>query len=173
MLWVVPFRSKVVWGHFWSKHWGFPIFISSLFVYVVLLFSNGILREARKLKDIWFFWYNHRYRTKCKQIFYIHINGLEKLLKQNLIAILPFKVIYFNDRFKYLGYILNPNRYQKQNWGWLLETVEARINPFCNKWLFICKRLPDEIYTRGGPFFLAFFRPYPIRDSWQNLEGVF
>jgi hypothetical protein len=37
--------------------------------------------------------------------------------------------------FKYLGFLLKPNKYGKRDWSWLLERIEARINHWSNRWL--------------------------------------
>lgn len=68
-------------------------------------------------------------------------NRLDVEEKQGLISIFPFRALDFRDGFKYLGFLLKPNGYQKSDWGWLLGKIDASINHWCNKWLSIGGRL--------------------------------
>jgi hypothetical protein len=37
------------------------------------------------------------------------------------------------SRIKYLGFMLNPNKYGVEDWKWMLSCVKRRINLQCNK----------------------------------------
>jgi hypothetical protein len=85
---------------------------------VVPLFSNDISREAQKLNDI----LDHFGILSISMELNIHkyfvsFNGLEEGLEKSLPDIFPFNSIDFKKGFKYLGYNLKLNGYQKKYWG--------------------------------------------------------
>jgi hypothetical protein len=42
--------------------------------------------------------------------------------------------------FKYLGYLLKPGSYKTNDWQWLIDKFETKINHWCNKWLSLSRR---------------------------------
>jgi hypothetical protein len=40
-----------------------------------------------------------------------------------------------SEGFKYLGYFLKPDSYKAEDWQWLIEKFENRINHWCNRLL--------------------------------------
>jgi hypothetical protein len=61
-----------------------------------------------------------------------HSVGLEE------VGLTPYKEIFsyrfesIETGFKYLGFFLKPNCYKADNWRWLINKFEQRINHWCN-----------------------------------------
>jgi hypothetical protein len=63
--------------------------------------------------------------------------------------------------FKYLGYLLKPDSYKVEDWQWLFDKFETRINHWCNRWLSL-----------GGRFVLikAVLESQPV--YWMALAHI-
>ena len=112
-----------------------------LFVDDILIFFNGSLMEAEKLSKIPFLF--------CKAT-KMHINSrksplttfnLEDNVTRVLLELFPFLHYTLDEGIKYLGFRLKPNCYKKEDWNWLLEMLEHRVNILCNRWLSRERRL--------------------------------
>ena len=53
----------------------------------------------------------------------------------------PFNVESLDKGLKYLGFILKPNKYLKEDWMWLLGKIEKRIMVWSHRWLSRAGRL--------------------------------
>ena len=47
----------------------------------------------------------------------------------------PFSVTTMGEGLKYLGFKLSPNCYKKEDWNWLLEKLDHRVNIWWNRWI--------------------------------------
>eukprot|EP00253_Pinus_taeda_P018177 PITA_18177 len=112
-----------------------------LFVDDILLFTNGNLNEIRELKNI----LDLFMKATGMQINYrksqLITEGLNRLEKNQISSLLPFDVLSMENPFKYLGFLLKPNAYRKQDWNWLVAKIEARISHWSFKWLSRAGRL--------------------------------
>ena len=66
-------------------------------------------------------------------------NGIDWIWTQ-----LVFHVVNIENGCRYLGFVLNPNDYQKRDWAWLIRKIEKRLHLWCDKWL-----------SRGGRLILV------------------
>lgn len=53
--------------------------------------------------------------------------GLDPKVKDLLKSFFPFNFKDLDYGFKYMGFQLKPNNYQKLDWHWLLKKIEKRI----------------------------------------------
>ena len=112
-----------------------------LFVDDILIFCNGSLKEAEKLSEILL--------LLCKETG-MQINSrksrltnfnLEYDVMRVMLELFPFLHYTLDEGIKYLGFILKPNCYRKEDWNWLLAKLEHRVNIWCNRWLSSAGRL--------------------------------
>ena len=62
-------------------------------------------------------------------------------MQRSFQALFPYQQLPLEDGIKYLGFRIKPNCYKKEDWNWLLEKMESRINNWCNRWLSRAGRL--------------------------------
>ena len=55
--------------------------------------------------------------------------------------ILPYNYQALSDGFRYLGYFLKIDRYRSEDWLWLIERYDQKINHWCNWWLTLGGRM--------------------------------
>ena len=106
-----------------------------LFVDDILLFCNGTRRDIECLK---------RGINLFNIVTWMLINIQKStltpyLLREPEVRILTnfflASVSNLQDGFKYLGFHLKPNDYQKLDWKWLIGKLEKRLQSWSNKWL--------------------------------------
>jgi hypothetical protein len=66
-----------------------------------------------------------------------YILTFNNLLLDTLKASFLFNFHELANGFKYLGYFLKLDRYNFEDWQWLIDKYEKRINHWCNRWLSI------------------------------------
>lgn len=49
---------------------------------------------------------------------------MEDEVKRSIRDLFPMDIIPLEDGIKYLGYIIKPNKYSRDDWIWLLKKVE-------------------------------------------------
>jgi hypothetical protein len=112
-----------------------------LFVDDVLIFSGGSRREAEALRNI---------LTLFSKATGMKINEGKSTLTTNLLSeeegqtlrlYFPFEEKKLDDGLKYLGFLLKPNDYRKEDWKWLLKKMDKRLNTWSHRWLSRAGRL--------------------------------
>jgi len=58
-----------------------------------------------------------------------------------MVGFFPFQVETMDRGLKYLGFLLKPNNYLKEDWMWLLGKIEKRIMIWSHRWLSRAGRL--------------------------------
>jgi len=112
-----------------------------LFVDDILIFCNGSRRDTEcLLEGINLF----------KRATGMLINADKSTLTENMTQVedlrfmteaLPFKVESLDRGLKYLGFLLKPNKYLKEDWLWLVGKIERRISSWSHRWLSRAGRL--------------------------------
>jgi hypothetical protein len=112
-----------------------------LFVDGMLIFSMGSRRNVEVFKNILIFFS----KATC-----MVINEGKSSLTTNLLTEeeslvyqqhFPFEEKRIDDGLKYLGFILKPNDYKKEDLIWLLKKLEKRLNNWIHRWLSHAGRL--------------------------------
>ena len=67
----------------------------------------------------------------------------------------------FDEGLKYLGFRLKPNYYRKEDWNWILEKLEHRVNIWCTRWL-----------SRAGRLILVKLVLESIPIYWMSLAWI-
>ena len=67
--------------------------------------------------------------------------NLEEDTVRRFLTLFPFLVTHLDDGMKYLAFRLKPKCYKKEDWNWLVEKLEQRVNNWCNRWLLRVGRL--------------------------------
>ena len=105
----------------------------------ILIFCDGSIKDVEELFMTIFF------KATCmilnKQKSTLTPINMEALDLQRYAALFSFKLSYLDDRIKYLGFILKPNNYIKEDWNWILEKLEKRINIWSHHWISRAGRL--------------------------------
>jgi hypothetical protein len=112
-----------------------------LFVDDVLLFSGGTRREAETLKDILLLFSKAtgmQINDRKSSITTSLLSEEEVLTHQNYF---PYERRSLEEGLKYLGFNLKPNDYRKEDWKWLLQKLDKRINAWSHRWLSRAGRL--------------------------------
>ena len=55
-------------------------------------------------------------------------NEIDDIVRENVAAIIPFKMDPLSVGFKYLGFYLKPMGYHANDWRWLLNKFEKKIS---------------------------------------------
>lgn len=87
--------------------------------------------------------------------------GLDQSTKDHIIDMFPYQCQDVELGFKYLGFVLNPNNYKKEDWYWLLREIEKRIGHWTNRWLSL-----------GGRLILVKFVLENIPVYWMCLSKI-
>eukprot|EP00253_Pinus_taeda_P015506 PITA_15506 len=118
------------------------LFISHLlFVDDILLFTNGSLNEVKEIKIILdLFMKATGMQINIRKSHFI-MEGFSRNECSQITAILPFEVCTMASPFKYLGFWIKPNSYEKQDWNWLVAKIEGKITHWSYKWLSRAGRL--------------------------------
>jgi hypothetical protein len=72
--------------------------------------------------------------NKCPKYVFLHV-GVSPEILQYLKDLLHFSCKELVVGFKYLGYLMKANCYKSEDWQWLIDKFQTRINHWCNKWL--------------------------------------
>ena len=91
-----------------------------LFVDDVILFGEGPQAEWHAYKDILDMFCNARGILISESKSTMLENRLEEEVLNQIPSLFPYEIKDLNLGFKYLGYNLKPNCYQKVDWIWLL-----------------------------------------------------
>ena len=62
-------------------------------------------------------------------------NEVDEGLRNDISALLPFKMESMDEGFKYLGYRLKPLGYGTKDWRWLIKSFEKRIILWSSRFL--------------------------------------
>ena len=65
----------------------------------------------------------------------LHYFGLEDYELDIYKAIFPFKFVDLDIDFHYLGFYLKLANYHVEDWRWILQKNERRIELWCHSWL--------------------------------------
>jgi hypothetical protein len=112
-----------------------------LFVDDVLIFSGGSRREVEVLRNI---------LSLFSKATGMQINDRKSSLSTYLLTeeeeqahnlFFPYERKTLDDGIKYLGFILKPNDYRKEDWKWLLKKMDKRLNTWSHRWLSRAGRL--------------------------------
>jgi hypothetical protein len=63
------------------------------------------------------------------------VHNMEEEEKQEYREWFPFEQKELDEGLKYLGFQLNPNKYRKADWSWLLAKLERRLKGWSFRWL--------------------------------------
>jgi hypothetical protein len=61
--------------------------------------------------------------------------GLQQNILIQLKAIFHYNFLDLSNGFRYLGYFMKIDRYKSEDWQWLIDKFDRRINHWCNRWL--------------------------------------
>jgi hypothetical protein len=132
-----------------------------LFVDDILIMSKASSAEWEKIQEILHvFCRASRLVINIQKSILLH-SGVDP---ENLQSIKEFLLYPCKDLalgFKYLGYFLKYESYKIEDWKWLIDKFETRINHWCNKWL-----------TLGGRYVLikAVLESLPV--YWMTLAHI-
>jgi hypothetical protein len=73
----------------------------------------------------------------------------------------PFEEKRIDDGLKYMGFILKPNDYRKEDWNWLLKKLEKRLKLWSQRWL-----------SRAGRLVLVKSTWETIPVYWMSLSWI-
>jgi hypothetical protein len=123
-----------------------------LFVDDILIMSKASLAEWEKIRDILLVFCRASGLVINVQKSVFMYAGVDPEILQSLKDLLHFSCKDLAVGFKYLGYLMKPDCYKSEDWQWLIDKFESRINHWCNKWLSL-----------GGHFVL-------IKDVLESLS---
>jgi hypothetical protein len=112
-----------------------------LFVDDIFLFCYGSDWEIRKMLDILTLYCLGTGMEINKMKSMAYSNALKAHVMRGLRDLIPYQWGKLEEGLKYLGFIINPNNYKKEDWQWLVGKVEKRINLWCNRLLSRAGRL--------------------------------
>ena len=87
--------------------------------------------------------------------------GLNEEEEEKLNLIFPFSIKEMEQKFKYLGFHLNPNNYKKANWYCLLKKIKKIIRHWKHKFLSL-----------GGRYILVKLVLESIHVYWLSLAWI-
>ena len=112
-----------------------------LFVDDILILTNDSVVEWREISRV----LNHFCLASSLQVnsqkTTLYQYGVCQLVLDSLNYILPYNYQALSDGFRYLGYFLKIDRYRSEDWLWLIERYDQKINHWCNWWLTLGGRL--------------------------------
>ena len=76
-----------------------------------------------------------------EQKYFIATFNQEDDVISTFLEFFPFIVTMLDECLKHLGFRIKPNCYKKEDWNWLLEKSDHRVNIWCNRWLLRASRL--------------------------------
>jgi hypothetical protein len=90
-----------------------------------------------------------------------HFAGIDENSLAPFRDLFPYNFFTLDVGFRYLGYFLKSSFYKSEDWRWLIQKFERRIDHWCNHWL-----------TLGGRFVLikAVLESQPV--FWMTLAAV-
>jgi hypothetical protein len=112
-----------------------------LFVDDVLIFSGDSKREVEILRNILcLFSKATRMQINDKKLS-LSTYLLSEEEEQALRLFFLFERKTLDDGLKYLGFLLKPNDYRKEDWKWILKKMDKRLNTWSHRWLSCAGRL--------------------------------
>jgi hypothetical protein len=109
--------------------------LNLLFVDDILIMSRASLVEWEKIQDILHVFYRASGLVINVQNSIFLYAGVSSEILQSLKYLLQISFKELDVGFKYLGYLMKPNCYKLEDWQWLIDKFETKINHWCNKWL--------------------------------------
>ena len=94
----------------------------------ILLFNNGRRSETKALKQILDLFLKSMGMSVNMEKSSLILEGFNRMESRNIAEDFPFEDRKMAENFKYLGFFLKPHSYKKQDWYWLVEKIESRIN---------------------------------------------
>lgn len=83
---------------------------------------------------------------------------LDEVIISKIANLFVVEVVLVDKGFKYLGFILKPNKYGIRDWAWLIDKFEHRFLSWSHKWL-----------TLGGMCILVQSNLQSIAVYWMNI----
>jgi hypothetical protein len=127
----------------------------------ILIFTSVSSSEAGTLKNI---------LNLFSRAIGMIINEEKSTLTTNLLSyeerglfrqLFPFSEKTLEEGLKYLGFVLKPNDYMKEDWIWLLKKLEKRLLSWSHRWLY-----------RAGRLVLAKLVLEAIPVFWMSLSWI-
>jgi hypothetical protein len=112
-----------------------------LFVDDIHIFCNGKVGDAETLVDILANFLLATGMIINVQKSTISTSELDEEENEVYQRLFPFTLQDISQGIKYLGFQLKPNSYKKEDWKWLIEKVEKRLNNWSFRWLSRAGRL--------------------------------
>jgi hypothetical protein len=91
----------------------------------------------------------------------LSVHNLEEEELDYYRSLYPYEVKDFDAGLKYLGFHLKPNCYKKEDWLWLIEKLEKRLNNWSFRWL-----------SRAGHLILVKLVLEAIPFYWMSLAWI-
>jgi hypothetical protein len=98
-----------------------------LFVDDVLIFCSGNRRDVETFMKILDLFWNATWMKINSRKSTLSTYNLDRVETNLYKMIFPFDYKEIEEGLKYLGFHLNPNKYRKEDWSWLLEKLERRL----------------------------------------------
>ena len=112
-----------------------------LFVDDVLLFGVGTVEDWQHFKALLDLFCSATGMKISEEKSSFLYNEIDDIVRENVAAILPFKMDPLSVGFKYLGFYLKPMGYHANDWRWLLNKFEKRISNWSYRLLSLGGRL--------------------------------
>jgi hypothetical protein len=132
-----------------------------LFVDDVIIMSKATISEWIEISNILsVFCRASGLRINVQKSTFLH-TGVQQETLDELNVLFNFDFKDLSEGFKYLGYFLKPDSYKAEDWRWLIEKFDFRINHWCNRLL-----------TLGGRYVLvkAILESLPV--YWLALAHI-
>jgi len=106
-----------------------------LFVDDILIMSRASIAKWEKIQNIRLVFCRASGLVINVQKFVFLHSGVSLETLQSLKYLFLYSYKELTIGFKYLGCLLKPNSYKLEDWQWLFDKFETRINHWCNIWL--------------------------------------
>jgi hypothetical protein len=131
------------------------------FVDDVLILTKASLQEWKEIDDLLkIFCRVSGLKVNMSKTNFLHY-GIEGEILENFKEDYPYNFVDLSKGFIYLGYFLKAEKYKAEDWRWLLEKFEKRIEHWCSRWLSL-----------GGRFILIKTVLEIQHVYWMALEAI-
>ena len=144
-----------------SKFQRLRLSLISFFIDDVFCSVNGSLRDVSELKWILDLYFRAIGMLINLEKSCVIINKWFEAEDNSFLSLILAQRRALEARFKYLGFHLKPDRYRKEDWGWLIHKVEVRISVWTNKLL-----------SRGGRLVLIKSVLEGIPVYWNSIAVI-
>jgi hypothetical protein len=128
-----------------------------LFVDDILIMTKASLPKWLEIKRILYnFCGASGLVINVHKTYFLHY-GIQPSLLDIYKPFFHFNFLELASGFKYLGYFLKMDRYNSDDWNWLIEKFEKYISHWCNQWLSLRGRLAliKEVLESQPVYWLA------------------